>query len=72
MEHDLVSQLDKLSPLTLLVLGIAYTIGKSMSTNLKDSKKTIDDLEEKIDDLKKELADLREERNRYDKKKTDQ
>lgn len=71
MEHDLVSQLDKLSPLTLLVLGIAYTIGKAMSTNLKDSKKTIDDLEDKIDSLKKEIIDMREERIRYDKKKVD-
>lgn len=71
MEQDLITQLDKLSPLTLLILGIAYTIGKSMSSSFKDSKKTIDDLEDKIDSLKREILDMREERIRYDKKKVD-
>lgn len=72
MENEIMGQLEKLSPLTLMILGIAYTIGKAMSTDLKESKKSLDDIEKKIEDLKREVQDMKEESRRYDKKKTDQ
>lgn len=75
MEQEVLNQLDKLNPLTLLILGIAYTVGRAVSGDLKqarkDYRKKSDELEARIESLTRDIEDLREEMRRYAKKKID-
>lgn len=64
MDTDILGSLDKLSPLTIMILGIAYTIGKSVSGDLKEHKKSFDDIDTKIEDLRRDIINIKSDRDR--------
>ncbi len=71
MEQEILSQLEKMSPLTMFAVAIAYTIGKTMTGELKESQRKCDALEAKIEHLTRELEKLKDDFDEFKKKKAD-